>query len=136
MTTTTSPHVQKQSIWAATKKMPGYPALQQIVATLRGTMADPRVGYEHSPAYEVFGSMRIFESLPRLAHRATLEGVLLQTAVTSPFVYYIQSLVSAQGTSVIPGYSYPDSDPVRGTAAHQGRGHRLPDRAAGHRAPL
>jgi len=92
-----------------------YPALQQIMAALKGSLADPRVGYEHSPSYDAFGSMRIFESLPRLAGRATLEGVLLQTAVTSPFVYYIQSLVSEQGTSVIPGYSYPDSDPVRGT---------------------
>ena len=93
-----------------------YPVLQQIMAALKGSLSDPRVGYEHSPSYDAFGSMRIFESLPRLAGRATLEGVLLQTAVTSPFVYYIQSLVSEQGTSVIPGYSYPDSDPVRGTA--------------------
>ena len=89
--------------------------LQQLMAALKGSLADPRVGYEHSPSYDAFGSMRIFESLPRLAHRATLEGVLLQTSVTSPFVYYIQSLVSEQGTSVIPGYSYPDSDPARGT---------------------
>lgn len=93
-----------------------YPALQQIAATLKGSLTDPRVAYEHSPSYEVFGSMRIFESLPRLAGRATLEGVLLQTAVTSPFVYYIQALVSEQGTHVIPGYSYPETDPVRGTA--------------------
>jgi hypothetical protein len=95
---------------------PSYPALQRLMAALKGTLADPRVGYEHSPTYDTFGSMRIFESLPRLAGRATLEGVLLQTAVTSPFVYYIQSLVSEQGTSVIPGYSYPDSNPVRGTS--------------------
>jgi hypothetical protein len=94
---------------------PQYPVLQRLMAALKGSLADPRVGYEHSPSYDVFGSMRIFESLPRLAGRATLEGVLLQTAVTSPFVYYIQSLVSEQGTSVIPGYSYPDSNPVRGT---------------------
>ncbi len=94
----------------------GYPALQQIVATLRGSLSDPRVGYEHSPSYEVFGSMRIFESLPHLAGRATLEGVMLQTAATSPFVYYLQSMMSEQGTSVIPGYAYPDCDPVRGAA--------------------
>jgi 6-pyruvoyl-tetrahydropterin synthase-like protein/tetratricopeptide repeat protein len=94
---------------------PQYPVLQQLMAALKGSLADPRVGYEHSPSYDTFGSMRIFESLPLLAHRATLEGVLLQTAVTSPFVYYIQSLVSEQGTSVIPGYAYPDADPVRGT---------------------
>jgi hypothetical protein len=92
-----------------------YGVLQRLMAVLNGRLADPRVAYEHSPSHDTFGSMRIFESLPRLAHRATLEGVLLQTAVTSPYVYYIQSLVSEQGTSVIPGYSYPDSDPVRGT---------------------
>jgi hypothetical protein len=94
----------------------GYPTLQQIMAALKGTLADPRVAYEHSPTHDVFGSMRIFESLPRLAGRATLEGVLLQTAATSPFVYYIQALVSEQGTHVIPGYAYPETNPVRGTA--------------------
>jgi hypothetical protein len=94
----------------------GYPALQQISAALKGTFTDPRVAYEHSPSYEVFGSMRIFESLPRLTGRATLEGVLLQTAVTSPFIYYMQSQHSTQSTSIIPGYAYPPSDPARGTA--------------------
>jgi len=94
----------------------GYPALQQITATLRGSLSDPRVGYEHNPAYEVFGSMRIFESLPHLAGRATLEGVLLQTTATSPFVYYLQSMMSEQGTAVIPGYTYPECDPSRGGA--------------------
>ncbi|HEX6131059.1 MAG TPA: tetratricopeptide repeat protein, partial [Actinomycetota bacterium] len=49
------------------------------------------------------------------AGRATLEGVLLQTAVNSPFIYWIQSQISKQGTGVIPGYSYPAVDPVRGT---------------------
>ena len=94
----------------------GYPVLQKLLSALQGTLADPRVAYEHSASHEVFGSMRIFESLPRLAGRATLEGVLLQTAVTSPFVYFIQSLMSEQGTHVIPGYPYPECDPVRGTA--------------------
>ena len=59
--------------------------------------------------------MRIFESLPHLAGRATLEGVLLQTAVNSPFIYWIQSQISKQGTGVIPGYSYPTVDSARGT---------------------
>jgi 6-pyruvoyl-tetrahydropterin synthase related domain len=98
------------------EKKRGYGDLQKIVAALKGHLDDPRVAYEHSPSYDVFGSMRIFESLPRLAGRATLEGVLLQTAVTSPFVYYMQSLHSEQGTSVIPGYMYPETDPGRDTA--------------------
>jgi hypothetical protein len=92
-----------------------HPTLQKITQALQGAITDPRVVYENSPSYDVFGSMRIFESLPRLSHRATLEGVLLQTAVTSPFVYYLQSLTAQQGTSVIPGYTYPVTDPGRAT---------------------
>jgi hypothetical protein len=59
--------------------------------------------------------MRVFESLPSLAGRATLEGLLLQTPVTSPFIYYIQSQMSKAGTGVIPGYAYPSVNPARGT---------------------
>jgi hypothetical protein len=59
--------------------------------------------------------MRVFESLPTLAGRATLEGLLLQTPVTSPFIYYIQSQMSQAGTGVIPGYAYPSVNPARGT---------------------
>ena len=35
--------------------------------------------------------------------------------MTSPFVYWIQSLISKQGTGVIPGYSYPDMNLDRAT---------------------
>src|SRR3989441_5809767 len=54
--------------------------------------------------------MRVFEDLPLLAGRPTLEGVLLQTAVTSPPIYWLQSQISKQGSGVIPGYSYPSMD--------------------------
>ena len=93
----------------------GYPALVELADALRGSMRDPRVGYEFSPTYGSMGSMRIFESLPLLAGRATLEGLLLQTPVTSPFIYYMQSQVSERGTSVIPGYAYPEFNIARAT---------------------
>jgi hypothetical protein len=63
--------------------------------------------------------MRIFEDLPLLSGRATHEGVLLQTAVTSPFIYWLQSQISKQGSGVIPGYSYPTLDLARATARLQ-----------------
>jgi tetratricopeptide (TPR) repeat protein len=93
----------------------GYTTLAEISDALRGSIRDPRAAFEFSPTYGFMGSMRILESLPRLAGRATLEGLLLQTPVTSPFVYFMQSQVSERGTSVIPGYAYPDFDIVRGT---------------------
>jgi tetratricopeptide (TPR) repeat protein len=48
-----------------------------------------------------------------LTGRPTLEGVLLQTAVNSPTIYWLQSQISKQGTGVIPGYPYPRFDPGR-----------------------
>jgi len=101
--------------YSGVQRKPSWPLLRDMVAHLEGNIGDPRVAYENSPKHDRFGSMRIFESLPHLAGRATLEGVLLQTAVNSPFIYWIQSQISKQGTGVIPGYSYPTVDPVRGT---------------------
>jgi hypothetical protein len=97
------------------EKKATYPTLMQLMNALKGKLSDPRIAYENSPQYERFGSMRIFESLPHFTHRATLEGLLLQTPVTSPFVYYIQSEISVAGTGVIPGYPYPTVNPQRGT---------------------
>jgi len=92
-----------------------YSVLRSIADAVRGTISDPRVAYENSPLHDRFGSMRIFEDLPLLSGRATHEGVLLQTAVTSPFVYWLQSQISKQGSGVIPGYSYPTVDLSRAT---------------------
>ena len=98
------------------EKKSTYPTLMQLMNRLKGKLSDPRIAYENSPQYERFGSMRVFESLPHFTHRATLEGLLLQTPVTSPFIYYIQSEISVAGTGVIPGYPYPSVNPERGTA--------------------
>jgi len=92
------------------EKKPSYPLLKGILGAVHGQITDPRVAYENSPIHDRFGSMRIFEDLPLLAGRPTLEGVLLQTAVTSPPIYWLQSQISKQGSGVIPGYAYPTMD--------------------------
>ena len=97
------------------ERKPSWELLQAVTGSVKGTIRDPRVAYENSPSHERFGSMRIFEDMALMTGRATLEGVLLQTAVTSPFIYWLQSQISKAGTGVIPGYSYPSLDPVRGT---------------------
>ena len=88
---------------------------KQINDFLRGTPNDPRVFYEHSDMHNRFGSIRVFESIPYFSGRSTLEGVLLQCAINSPFIYYIQSETSIQATDVIPGYSYSRLNLERGT---------------------
>jgi hypothetical protein len=93
--------------YSGLQQKPSWGLLEDLTTHLRGTIDQPRVAYENSPKHDRFGSMRVFESLPHLSGRATLEGVLLQTAVNSPFIYWLQSQISKQGTGVIPGYSYP-----------------------------
>jgi hypothetical protein len=94
---------------------PTWGLLDRLTTKLKGTMSDPRIAYENSPLHDRFGSMRVFESIPLLSGRPTLEGVLLQTAVNSPYIYWLQSQVSKQGSGVIPGYPYPSFDAVRAT---------------------
>lgn len=75
-----------------------------------------RVVYEHSPLHNAFGTERAFESLPYFAKRNTLEGLYMQSSVSSPFVFYIQSEVSKVCSGPFPQYKYsslntPDAVP-------------------------
>jgi hypothetical protein len=97
------------------ERKPSWTLLTSIMGAVKGKISDPRVAYENSPMHERFGSMRIFEDMAMLSGRATLEGVLLQTDVMSPYIYWLQSLLSKQGTGVIPGYPYPSMDMGRAT---------------------
>ena len=71
-----------------------WPTLKGIIDHLKGTVADPRVVYEHSPDHEALGTIRVFENLPFFTGRSTLEGLYMQGSPTAPFVFYIQSEVS------------------------------------------
>jgi len=77
---------------------------------LRGNIADPRVVYEHSPRHEGAGTVRAFELLPLFSGRSTLEGLYMQSSISSPFVYYIQSEVSQGGSHPLINYNYPRFD--------------------------
>lgn len=71
---------------------------------LRGDMSDPRVVYEHSELHNSAGTIRAFESLPLFSGRSTLEGLYMQSTISSPFVFYIQSEISKQISCPLPGY--------------------------------
>ncbi|MEM4755619.1 MAG: 6-pyruvoyl-tetrahydropterin synthase-related protein [Candidatus Woesearchaeota archaeon] len=64
----------------------------------------PRVVFEHSSKHNLFGSTRAFESLPLFAHRATLEGLYMQSSLHGPFVFYLQSLYSEEISCPFPNY--------------------------------
>jgi hypothetical protein len=62
----------------------------------------PRVVYEHSHATESLGTVRAFENLPLFSGRSTLEGIYIQSSVTAPFVFYIQSEISKDVSCPLP----------------------------------
>lgn len=65
-----------------------------------------RVVYEHSPVHNAFGTERAFENLPFFARRNTLEGLYMQSSISSPFIFYIQSEISKVCSGPFPQYTY------------------------------
>lgn len=82
-----------------------WPLFQQINTYLRQS-GPGRVAYEHSLQNNDFGTERAFESLPFFADRETLEGLYMQSSVSSPFIFYLQSLYSKSCSTPFPQYTY------------------------------
>lgn len=82
-----------------------WPLFQQINGYLEKT-GPGRVVYEHSPDHNAFGTERAFENLPYFAKRDTLEGLYMQSSISAPFVFYIQSAVSKICSGPFPQYKY------------------------------
>jgi len=83
-----------------------WPAFSSVNHFLKGSMSNPRVVYEHSPLHNAAGTTRAFESLPLFSGRSTLEGLYMQSSISSPFVFYIQSEISQKSSRPFPQYKY------------------------------
>jgi tol-pal system protein YbgF len=83
---------------------PAWPAFAEINRHLSGDAADPRVVYEHSSIHNQAGTPRAFESIPLFSGRSTLEGIYMQSSLSSPFVFYIQSEISKEISCPLPDY--------------------------------
>ena len=79
----------------------------EINGYLKGSLSDPRVVFEPSTEYEKFGTMRAFESLPLFAGRQTLEGLYMESSISSPFVFCQQAEMSQHPPCPYPDYHYP-----------------------------
>ena len=84
---------------------------------LRGDQNSPRVVYEHNEITNAAGTVRAFELLPYYSGRSTLEGLYMQSSLSSPFVFYIQSELTQVPSSPFSRYYYSRPDPDR-AAAH------------------
>ncbi len=83
-----------------------WPAFWTLHEKLKGTCHDPRVAYEHDLKHRGAGSVRAFEMLPYFSGRSTLEGLYIQSTITSPFVFYVQSEISEKPSCPLPDYNY------------------------------
>jgi len=77
---------------------------RQTTGFLAGSENNPRVVFENSDITTGAGTVRAFEMLPYYSGRSTLEGLYMQSALSAPFVYYIQSELSP--TPSIPFTSF------------------------------
>lgn len=61
-----------------------------------------RVMHEYSNSHNKFGTPRAFESVPLFADKPVLEGLYIEAALSSPFIFNIQSELSKTPTCPIP----------------------------------
>ena len=64
---------------------------RQVNDYLKGDENSPRVACEHNDITKEAGTIRAFELLPYFSGRSTLAGLYMQSALSAPFVYYLQS---------------------------------------------
>ncbi|MEN6441993.1 MAG: 6-pyruvoyl-tetrahydropterin synthase-related protein, partial [Syntrophobacter sp.] len=86
---------------------------RQATHFLVGSENSPRVVYEHSDITNGAGTVRAFEMLPYYSGRSTLEGLYMQSALSAPFVYYIQSEISETPTTPLTTFYYSRFNPER-----------------------
>jgi tetratricopeptide (TPR) repeat protein len=91
-----------------------WPQFRALNEYLKGSYQDPRVVYEHDLQNRATGSVRAFESLPLFSGRSTLEGLYIQSSITSPFVFYLQSEISPRPSCPLPSYNYSRMNFQRG----------------------
>ena len=76
--------------------------LQSIMTFIRDLPVG-RVVHEYSNSHDKFGTPRTFENMPLFSGKPTLEGLNIESALSSPYVFVIQAEISETQTCPIPG---------------------------------
>ncbi|MEN6440810.1 MAG: 6-pyruvoyl-tetrahydropterin synthase-related protein [Syntrophobacter sp.] len=92
---------------------PLWQSFNQVNLHIRGDENSPRIIYEHAEENNDAGTTRAFELLPHFSGRSTLEGLYMQSSLSSPFVFYLQSELSQAPSCPFSGYYYSRFDPER-----------------------
>lgn len=70
--------------------------------------------WEYQPDFEKYGTTRVLETVPFFTGQPTFEGLLVDSALTSPFHFINQSETTDKATSAIAGFEYPPFDFSKG----------------------
>ncbi len=113
-----APSVDRWITWnySGMESKPLWNTFRQVNDYLRGDENSARTAFEHSHINNEAGSTRAFELSPYFSGRPTLSGLYMQSALNAPFVYYLQSEISATPSCPLEQYYYSRPDP-EGAAA-------------------
>ena len=84
-----------------------WPAYRSVADSLAGKLPDPRVMFEHDPDNHDMGSTRTVEAMPLFGTRPVLEGLYMESAISSAFIYQLQAEISSRPSS--PLSRFPSS---------------------------
>ncbi|GAB5045772.1 6-pyruvoyl-tetrahydropterin synthase-related protein [Thermodesulfovibrio sp. TK110] len=66
-----------------------------------------RVMWQYTPDYERFGTPRVLELIPLFSGKPTMEGLLIESALSAPFHFILQAETTNTPTSPDFGFQYP-----------------------------
>lgn len=73
-----------------------------------------RVMVEYNASYGSMGTPRVFELIPYFTRQPTMEGLLIESSITSPFHFYMQAEVSKESSKAVQNIVYPAMDFPKG----------------------
>lgn len=74
-----------------------------------------RMFHEYSPSHSKFGTPRAFEAIPMFTGKPVIEGLTIESGLTAPFAFYLQSELSESPTCPIPQLRCSYFDALNGT---------------------
>jgi len=84
-----------------------WPAYREVADALSGSLMEARVIFEHDPDNNDTGSTRTVEAMPLFGSRPVLEGLYMESAISSAFIYQLQAEISNRPSS--PLSRFPSS---------------------------
>jgi tetratricopeptide (TPR) repeat protein len=103
------------SLWnhAGLESKPQWHNLSKLFPAMKGTLWSPRLVFEHDPDNNDLGSTRSLEALSLfIGGRPVLEGLYMESAVTGPAIYQVQSEISEHPSSPLARFPSGALDPA------------------------